>query len=631
MKKLMSYFICLVLAFECMTGIFLAVYHEQYAVYGVCDILQTLWHSLGNHILVSANVLLPLAFAELLNVHLRGNWYRYFLMIYLCVVAAVLTTLCCIDIVLYGYWGFRLNLAPFVYIIDDPIAAMHESPAWAIWGTTAIFAVLVICICRWVAREYPRGKYLVKASHSDLITLVLRTMGCNAMLILLLLLSWGGTKKHNLGMQCAYFSDEVLLNHAATNPVYSFFHALKHQQKPLNQQYHYFDDADEIWTSAIDTTKPTESRVVAEADTLLNTPRPNILLVIFESFSGAVCNYLYPEADENIMPRVNQEMRQGIAFSKTYANSFRTERGLVSILAAYPAQTTYSIMTDTMRCKQLNYLPARLHQEGYTTRLMHGGDDDFCHLKHFLRCAEVEQNIGRYGFDPADYDYPKGLHDEKMARFAYRQAHDANEQGERFMHIYTTMSSHEPFKVPFDRFEEPYLNSVAYADSCFGLLMDDLRADSALWSNLLVIGLSDHCCASWPKEVQQHHPLRYHIPMFWTGGAVRKGHQDIDVLCQQTDLASTLLHQLNLAADSTCSAIDCSGFDFSHDIFDASQPHFAFYTWPDGFGLLTNTCRYIQDNNNDEHPLSGSNDPDGKAQRMGKAYLQKLYEDLSAK
>lgn len=629
MKRILKYLLALVLGFECLTALFLLVYHKQYAAYSMLEIAQTLWYSLGNHLLVAANVLLPVAFAELIHVHLKGNWYRLFLMIYLSVVAIVISTLCGIDIVLYAYWGFRINLTPFVYILDNPISAMHESPAWAIWGTFGVMALLVAGVYRLVSRNYPREEGWGYTSHAPLLSLMFRTMSCNALLLLLLLLSWGGTSKHNLGMQSAYFSDEVLLNHAATNPVYSFFHALKRQQKPLDRQYRYFDDGQEVWQAEWDVLVQNRESAAYCDTTLLATPRPNILLVIFESFSGAVCNYLYPEADASIMPRVNSEMSQGLAFTRLYANSFRTERGLVSILSAYPAQPTYTVMTDTLRCKNLDYLTAQLHQVGYRTRLMHGGDDDFCRLKHFLRCAEVEQNIGRYDFDPADYDYPKGLHDEKMARFAYRQAHEANERGERFLHVYTTMSSHEPFKVPFNRFDEPYLNSVAYADSCFGLLMDDLRADTALWRNLLVIGLSDHCCASWPKEVQQHHPLRYHIPMFWTGGAVRGGHRDVDVFCQQTDLTATLLHQMNLAADSACRMIDTRRFLFSRDIFDPRIPHFAFYTWPDGFGLLTDSCRYIQDNNDEGHPLPGSNDPAGHAQRLGKAYLQAIYDDLS--
>ena len=89
---------------------------------------------------------------------------------------------------------------------------------------------------------------------------------------------------------------------------------------------------------------------------------------------------------------------------------------------------------------------------------------------------------------------------------------------------------------------------------------------------------------------------------------------------QQTDLAATLLTQLGY---------DASAFPFSHDMMSQEVPHYAFYAWPDGFGLLSETASYVQDNNYDGHPLTGSDDPEGKAERMGKAYLQRLYDDLS--
>ena len=49
----------------------------------------------------------------------------------------------------------------------------------------------------------------------------------------------------------------------------------------------------------------------------------------------------------------------------------------------------------------------------------------------------------------------------------------------------------------------------------------------------------------------------------------------------------------------------------------------------DGFGFVTDSCTYIQDNKRDGFALSDSDDPEGKAERWGKAYLQRLYDDLS--
>ena len=74
--------------------------------------------------------------------------------------------------------------------------------------------------------------------------------------------------------------------------------------------------------------------------------------------------------------------------------------------------------------------------------------------------------------------------------------------------------------------------------------------------------------------------------------------------------------------------IDHSAFNFSHDLLSGDHRPFAFYDFPDGFGMITDSCLYVQDNEQDGVPLKWSNDPDGKAERWGKAYLQHLFDDL---
>jgi phosphoglycerol transferase MdoB-like AlkP superfamily enzyme len=148
--------------------------------------------------------------------------------------------------------------------------------------------------------------------------------------------------------------------------------------------------------------------------------------------------------------------------------------------------------------------------------------------------------------------------------------------------------------------------------------VDRLRA-TPWWQDLLIIGLPDHCFAKCPPTIMNHEPLRYHIPMFWVGGAVREPRL-ITTMGSQIDLGATLLARLDLSHED---------FNFSKDLKDTTVPHYAFYAWPDGFGFLTDSIRYIQDNANDSHPLEGTYDPDGRAQRWGKAYLQTLYDDLS--
>lgn len=66
------------------------------------------------------------------------------------------------------------------------------------------------------------------------------------------------------------------------------------------------------------------------------------------------------------------------------------------------------------------------------------------------------------------------------------------------MKTFLTLSSHEPFDVPMSRLEHPYLNSVAYTDSCLGAFVDTLR-QSPLWENLLIVLLPTIPCVIRPE------------------------------------------------------------------------------------------------------------------------------------
>lgn len=643
MKKKLAIFSAFVLFFVVLTIIFMFAYANLFSQYSFGERMMAVLYSLPQHLSVASWIMLPAFAVGIIYVFIRGDWHRHFMVWYITLAFIPVLLLNCIDMVLYGFWGFRLDTTPLVYILDDPMAALAESPVWAPFASTVLILFFAWLIYKVMGMVYPprrrgassrmsRGAEQVREGWLN----VALTLGC-------WVLAWGGVGEYSYGMGSAYHTDQMVLNHASTNPVYSFFHSLRQQRTPLSEQYRFMSDAEAAQAfselesgvlnfdpaSAVDSLALNADSLVSLSDSLVADPsepqallkvaHPNILLILFESFSGSACHYLYPEADENIMPNFCQAMREGVAFTRFYANSFRTERGMVSVLSAYPGQPTFTLMTDTLRTAKLPFLSSALFsQGGYDPQFIHGGDATFCGLTQYMHHGGVTDIIGKERFPAEQQECQWGVHDDKMFDFVHKEMSNS----QNFFKVFLTLSSHEPFEVPYSQFpDDPYLNSVAYTDHCFGQFIDQVKADTALWNNLLIIGMPDHCYAQYPAGVQQHDPLRYHIPMFWTGGAVN-GHQEVATLGQQTDLAATLLAQLGY---------DSSVFTYSHDLLDPSAPHYAFYAWPDGFGLLGGTASYVQDNNYDGHPLQGSNDTEGKAERMGKAFLQKLYDDLGKK
>ena len=178
-----------------------------------------------------------------------------------------------------------------------------------------------------------------------------------------------------------------------------------------------------------------------------------------------------------------------------------------------------------------------------------------------------------------------------------------------------TSSSHEPFEVPFQKHADKVLNAFAYADSCVGDFIDQYRK-MPLWDNTLFVLVPDHQGA-YPHRIE--HPLDGHkIPLILLGGAVSKP-AVIDTYASQIDIAATLFAQMGLPHEE---------FTFSKNILNPDSPHFAFFTRPTFFGMATADNQLVfnldaQTVQQDEGTAPGTN------LEKGKAFLQKLYDDLA--
>lgn len=619
--------------------IFMFAYARYFTDYSSLQCLLAVLCSVPQALMVSAWVMTIPFLVGFFYVWIRGDWHRRFMIHYVTLAVLGATFITVTDWVLFGFWGIRLDSTPLIYLLDSPLQAMGESPWWSFPLTALSLVVLYILVKSFLKHFYPArrsGSITSMKTGSAQQVEALLNLACFILMIIL-----GNGCFGLMGMKSAFFSSHEPLNNAAINPIYSIFHSYRHGNLPLSEQYRFMTEEERQSAmqelanlNVMNEAQLTDSCFLLDSVKFQSPLRqgitPNVLVIMLEGFSGSACTYLNPQADSTIMPCVNQAMAEGVAFTRFYANSFRTERALTSVLASFPGQPTRSIITESSRCDQLSYLTQPLAEAGYSLEFLHGGNADYCNIPYFLTCAGIDslRQTDARRLPSEMHNCKEGVDDASMynhlAHLLREEAKSlidtlAEYPAQPYFKIFPTISSHEPFDVPDRRFENDYLNSVAYADSCLGAFLSEIRQDTTIWNNLLVIALADHCYAVYPEDIQQRDPERYHIPMFWTGGAIAQ-HCDVDILCQQTDLAATLFSILGIQADA---------LPYSHDIFSPSAPHFAFYAWPDGFGFLADDCQYIQSNPRDGHPLDGTNDPDGRAQRLGRAYLQTIYNDLA--
>lgn len=571
------------------------------------DWLQVMYHGLPLDFSVASYILVIPVLVALMTVWIQGLWAEVFYKGYFALIIAVLSIIFISDMELYSYWGFRMDTTPLFYL-KSPADAMASVSFWIlILGLLCIVFYFIIFwypLSRWVMKGVGKWRFCRHRIKSTLAFLLL--------LGLLFIPIRGGISVSTLNVGRVYYSSNILFNHAAINPTFSFLASLSKGQD-FKQQYRFMDaeKADKEFSGLMN-----KQLYFPDNDSTrwIKQERPDILLIVLESFSGSAMEKL--GGTPGVMPNLTRLAEEGIFFSNFYANSFRTDRGLVSILSGYPAQPTTSIMKYPAKSQSLPAISKSLQKVGYDLQFLYGGDADFTNMRSYFMSSGFRSIISDKDFPMSDLLSKWGANDG--ATFTRFEKLIQEQQTHPFMKVFLTLSSHEPFDVPYHHFDDPYLNSVAYTDSCLGAFVDRFRK-TPQWDNTLIILVPDHAMR-YPAGVQEPDIIRHHIPMVWCGGAVR-GAKVVKDYGSQIDIAATLLGQMN---------IDYSDFKFSKNLANSSQYKFAYYTFKDGFGYLDSENRVIYDNEVGKAILSEGVSASEK-EVAGKAFLQKLYDDLGSR
>jgi membrane-anchored protein YejM (alkaline phosphatase superfamily) len=135
------------------------------------------------------------------------------------------------------------------------------------------------------------------------------------------------------------------------------------------------------------------------------------------------------------------------------------------------------------------------------------------------------------------------------------------------------------------------------------------------WENTIVIISADH---GHYLPITGKRADDYRIPVLWVGGALSKQNVVIDKTVNQLDMAGSLLRQLHLPA---------AAFPFGKDVFDTSSQHWAFFTYNDGIGFVTDSSRTLYDNAG-KRSVFEEGKSDTRHDMTAKALMQKVYSDF---
>ena len=562
------------------------------------NIWDVLWTGLPHDLSIACLLALPVWVATAATMYYPNLRLRAVLSPYLVLAFLFVMLVTAGDIVMYHHWKFKLDASILNYM-SSPGSAGASAPMWYIVtclssAFIAIVGTTVIAITMTPKRITEDGQGLNRTN----------LLATGALLVFTIF----GITGQRITEADVFRFKPIVLNHAAVNTVGHMLHSFWiYSQAPDRQMRSMsLDECDRLMQDLF----PEQMDDIT--DTLLTNTRPNILTIQLESFGASFVETLGGAA--GVTPELCRWMKQGVNFTNAWANSFRTDRGTVSALSGYLSYPTYSLMMEDDCLGHFPSIASTLSGIGYQTAYLYGSHSEDMNKRKYL-LASGFQKI----WDISNMDVPEAERDAWGANdsISFQRLYSmltARTDTASWYFGYQSISSHEPWNVPYHKLENEVYNAFAYTDHCLGTFLDSLSR-TPVWDNLVVIIFADH---GNMYQLDYQHPMFFRMPLLMVGGAVKEA-KTPDMFISQSDIAATLLAQMQLSNKE---------YPWSRNVLSKNYTYpFVYATYPSGMLFADSTGVTMMDLLSGCIVYSDGQDSDSRVLRT-KAILQHGYEKL---
>jgi phosphoglycerol transferase MdoB-like AlkP superfamily enzyme len=552
--------------------LFFLVFNYQTIIYPDIGLaFKSLIAGLRLDLSMTAYLMMPSFLLWILQWFIRRPFINHVNNIYIFTVLFLLSILMISTIKMHHEWGTLLNAGIFNYLKHpgEMIAFIStvELLLWILF--IGLHFGLNVFIYKKLVNRFPEnfGKKILNGS-----ILVLS-------LLLLPVMARGGFQLAPINESSAYFSEVSFFNHVAINPAWYFLHSLAGQRSAENPYLFMESEKAEM----------RNQNLFSKGDTafyfILTTSRPNIVIIILESWTADIIQSLGGEA--NITPSFESLRKDGLLFTNIYGAGSRTEHGLISVLSGFPPPPHISIITMPSKTEKLNSLNEKLSADGYSSSFFYGGEIGFANMKSYLAGTHFKKIVDEASFEKNQLSPKWGAHDEYVFE---KQVQYLNTEKEPFFSVILTLSSHEPFEVPMQTpfkgndESDKFRKAAYYSDHALGEYFKAAKKEN-WYDNTLFILVADHG-HRLPRNTDLNRYESKRIPLLFYGNVLKENVRGTTIpkTGNQHDIAATLLNQLHK---------DFSGFPKSKDLLNSGTKEFAYYTNDDVLGWVTPSDKFI--------------------------------------
>jgi phosphoglycerol transferase MdoB-like AlkP superfamily enzyme len=594
--------------------IFLLVYHQKLALVSFSETAATFYHALPLDLSMTAYLaIIPLLSYVYWILNGRKIVELKWVSVYNKILIFLFGIISVVNFNIYREWGSKVNAKALDFAFTSPKEAMASSASSPVGLSISLF--ILLSVLGLFLQRYVVSRKLAFSNSP----IWLRALVCIVLLGLNFLLIRGGLGGSPITQSMAYFSKEQVLNHAAVNTEWNLLSSTLASKMIKANPYLYLDSK-----QALQNTKALYTPARDTTINILNTKRPNVVVVIIESFTADLTKTLGDE--DGITPHFDTLINKGVLFSQVYSAGSRTDKGLVATLAGFPTLAAGSIVKWPEKMQKIPAISQALFKNGYHTSFFYGGESEFDNYKAFILSHNYQKLIDKNNFKGDEMKSRWGKYDELV--FA-RQVSDLNQEKQPFFSTLLTLTNHEPYEVPgMPKFGNAdnvakFKSTAYYTDSCINAYLNNAKKQS-WYKNTLFIFVADHGHILPKNSHDISVPQRYHIPLLFYGAVIKdefKGRK-FDNIGSQADIAATLLAQLDIPAQE---------FIWSKNLLNPYTRPFAFFSWDNGMGFIDNK-QCVTFDNVGKIILYNSN-PDDKAETAktldhAKAYLQNVYRQF---
>jgi phosphoglycerol transferase MdoB-like AlkP superfamily enzyme len=602
LKKLLQLYVFWLCFFFVFRIFFLFYQQSAGNAVALSDYLNCSFHALRLDISASSYLIaVPLIFLiafNFINSRIFAGAFRvyHYILIPFCILLLLA------NMPLYRSWGTLINRRAVTFIAD-PVEMLASLTTMTLISSLLVAGLLSLFFIKVFQQlhlpgKFPSQKISIRIAAA-FISLAAVGMGIR-----------GGWQLIPINESNASFSNKTLLNDAAVNPLW---HLMNNISKSRLTDKNPYAEMPAVNAAALQESLYKGDNCPVQ---LLKNNRPNVIILVLESFTADVIAPLGGEA--NTTPFLTSLCNSSLLFTNIYAAGRRTDQALPSIFGGFPAQPDHSVMRFTEKASALPSLPAELAASGYHLSFYYGGETGFSNMGAYLHHNGFEKIISKDDFPSANMNSKWGAHDEFVLA---RQLQDLANEKQPFFSALLTLTSHEPFEIPHTNFfpvdNEPnrFRNAVRYTDESLKNYFDKVKLQP-WFSNTLFILVADHGHIL-PKQRDYFDVLSHKIPLILYGAVLKDEFigKKISATGSQQDIAVTLLKQLGLVS---------TDFHWSRDLTDTCMQHFAYIDLDESLGWITDSGSFTYHHHS--KPERIYNITDTAQYQKAIAYRQQLYQ-----